>query len=99
MFTSLAPLIRSQVFLHMVGDLLRYSGANEVNIHLDTLRGVCRELRDQIDEECLTFNYDDTCGLGVSNDHNEIQLLNTWIQRHPRLKYFECLLRSASKFQ
>lgn len=85
----------------MVGDLLCYSGANEVNLDLDVLRCVCRELRDQIDEECLTFNYDDTCGLaaGVGGDHDEIQLLNTWIKRHPRLKYFECLMRSVPKFR
>jgi len=96
---DLAAPIRSHVFLHLVGDLLRYSGAREVNVHLDTLRGVCKELRDQIEDECLTFNYDDTCGSGASNDRGEIQHLNSWIRRHPRLRYFECLLRSASKFQ
>lgn len=66
------------------------------------MRATCRELRDQIDEECLTFNYDDTCGWGSggsAGDRNEIQMLNSWIKRHPRLKYFECLLRSASKFR
>ena len=95
-----APL-RSQVLLSVVGDLICYSGANEVNAHLDTIRGVCRELRDQIDEECLTFSYDDTCGLSssVGSDLDEIRLLNCWIRRHPRLKYFECLLRSAPKFR
>lgn len=98
---DLTAPIRSQILLNMVGDLLRYSGANEVNVHLDIIRAVCRELRDQIDEECLTFNYDDTCGLasGIGDDRNEIQMLNCWIQRHPRLRYFECLLRSVSKFR
>lgn len=98
---DLTAPIRSQIFFTMVVDLLCYSGANEVNIHLDTIRCVCRELRDQIDEECLTFNYDDACGLSsaVGNDHDEIKLLNCWIKRHPRLKYFECVLRSAPKFR
>eukprot|EP00931_Biecheleriopsis_adriatica_P055342 TRINITY_DN32694_c0_g1_i1.p1 TRINITY_DN32694_c0_g1~~TRINITY_DN32694_c0_g1_i1.p1 ORF type:complete len:487 (+),score=67.70 TRINITY_DN32694_c0_g1_i1:64-1524(+) len=93
--------IRSQVFFNLVGDLLCYSGANEVNIALSIVRAVCREVRDQIDEECLTFNYDDTCGLGTgpNADRDEIVQLNRWIQRHPRLKYFECLLRSATKFR
>jgi len=97
---DLTAPIRSQIFFNMVVDLLCYSGANEVNLHLDTIRCVCRELRDQIDEECLTFNYDDTCGLGsVGGEHEEMKLLNCWIQRHPRLKYFECLLRSVPKFR
>lgn len=96
---ELTAPVRSQIFYNMVGDLLCYSGAKEVNIHLDTLRRICRELRDQIDEECLTFNYDDTCDLGGSNGQREIRLLNAWIRRHPRLKYFECMLRSVSKFR
>jgi len=99
---DLTAPIRSHIFLNLVGDLLGYSGANEVNADLDTIRGVCRELRDQIDEECLTFNYDDMCGLSGrpgSSDADDVRLLNKWIQRHPRLKYFECLLRSASKLR
>jgi len=98
---DLTAPIRSQIFLNMVGDLLQYGGANEVNTHLDIIRGVCRELRNQIDEECLTFQYDDACGLAgnAGGDHEEIQLLNTWIQRHPRLKYFECILRAVPKFR
>lgn len=93
--------LRAQVFLHTVGDLLQYSGANEVNVQLDTLRGVCRELKEQIDEGCLTFNYDDTCGMvaGSGTEAAEMQLLNACIRRHPRLRYFECLLRSSSRFQ
>jgi len=97
---DLTAPIRSQIFFNMVVDLLCYSGANEVNVHLDTIRCVCRELRDQIDEECLTFNYDDTCGLGsVGAEHEEMKLLNCWIRRHPRLKYFESLLRCVPKFR
>jgi len=75
-----------------------YSGANEVNVDLATIRNVCRELRDQVDEECLTFSYDDLCGLAV-RDKTEIQLLNKCIRRHPRLRYFECLMRSAPKLR
>lgn len=93
--------IRSQVLLSLVGDLLCYSGANEVNVQLYMIRSVCREMRDQIDEECLTFCYDDACGLAsISNDEaHEIHLLNRCVRRHPRLKYFECLLRSLTKFE
>ncbi|CAE7758635.1 tmcA [Symbiodinium sp. KB8] len=100
-FLDLTAPIRSQIFFNLVGDLLCYSGANEVNLQLSIVRSACRELRDQVDEECLTFNYDDTCGLGSgpSRDRDEILALNTWIKRHPRLKYFECLVRSASKFR
>eukprot|EP00929_Paragymnodinium_shiwhaense_P015342 TRINITY_DN123421_c0_g1_i1.p1 TRINITY_DN123421_c0_g1~~TRINITY_DN123421_c0_g1_i1.p1 ORF type:complete len:497 (+),score=73.69 TRINITY_DN123421_c0_g1_i1:99-1589(+) len=96
---QLTTPIRSQVFLNLVGDLLFYGGANEVNVSLDTLRCVCRELRDQIDEECNTFNYDDMCGLGgrACSDREEIAKLNVWLHRHPRLKYFECLIRSVPK--
>jgi len=99
---ELTAPIRSQILFSMVGDLLCYSGANEVNVHLDSVRGVCRELRDQIDEECLTFSYDDTCGLADSlggGVYDEVRLLNVWLQRHPRLRYFECMLRSVSKFR
>jgi len=98
---DLTAPVRSQILFNLVSDLLWYSGANEVNAHLDSIRAVCRELRDQIDEECLTFNYDDTCGLasGSGGDHDEVQLLNAWIRRHPRLKYFECLLHSIPKFR
>ncbi|CAJ1406120.1 unnamed protein product [Effrenium voratum] len=100
-FLDLTAPIRSQVCFNLVGDLLCYSGANEVNLQLSIVRSTCRELRDQIDEECLTFNYDDTCGWGSgpSRDLDEIQLLNNRIKRHPRLKYFECLIRSAAKFR
>lgn len=93
--------LRAQVFYSMVGDLLNYGGANEVNMHLNTLRTVCREIRDQINEECLTFNYDDTCGLvlGGGGDRSEVQVLNGAIARHPRLKYFECLLHTMAKFR
>eukprot|EP00913_Durusdinium_trenchii_P035891 g33583.t2 len=62
-FLDLTSPIRSQILFNLVGDLLCYSGANEVNIQLSIVRSACRELRDQIDEECLTFNYDDNCGL------------------------------------
>mmetsp|Transcript_50283 Transcript_50283/g.150165 ORF Transcript_50283/g.150165 Transcript_50283/m.150165 type:complete len:523 (+) Transcript_50283:57-1625(+) len=97
---DLTSPIRSQIFFNMVVDSLCYNGANEVNVHLDTIRCVCRELRDQIDEECLTFNYDDACGLGVvGGEHEEMKLLNCWIRRYPRLKYFDCLLRSVPKFR
>eukprot|EP00747_Dinoflagellata_sp_TGD_P169427 gnl/TRDRNA2_/TRDRNA2_198395_c0_seq1.p1 gnl/TRDRNA2_/TRDRNA2_198395_c0~~gnl/TRDRNA2_/TRDRNA2_198395_c0_seq1.p1 ORF type:complete len:498 (+),score=65.83 gnl/TRDRNA2_/TRDRNA2_198395_c0_seq1:38-1531(+) len=99
---DLTAPIRSQIFHNMVGDLLGYSGANETNTQLEMVRSICRELRHQIDEECLTFNYDDTCGWsdrGVGGDREEIQLLNRWLSRHPRLHYFECILHSPAKFQ
>eukprot|EP00434_Breviolum_minutum_P045088 symbB.v1.2.040352.t1/scaffold7165.1/size12945/2 len=91
----------SQILFNLVGDLLRYSGANEVNMQLSIVRSACREVREQIDEECLTFNYDDNCGLGTgpSRDRDEIVLLNNWIKRHPRLKFFECMIRNAAKFR
>lgn len=99
-FLDLTSPIRSQILFNLVGDLLCYSGANEVNIQLSIVRSTCRELRDQIDEECLTFNYDDNCGLGGNaRDRDEIILLNDWIKRHPRLKYFECMIRNAAKFR
>ncbi|CAK9034349.1 unnamed protein product [Durusdinium trenchii] len=106
-FLDLTSPIRSQILFNLVGDLLCYSGANEaakrisVNIQLSIVRSACRELRDQIDEECLTFNYDDNCGLGGSRsrDRDEIIALNNWISRHPRLKYFECMIRNAAKFR
>jgi len=97
---DLAAPIRSQILRNLVGDLLLYSGANESNVQLDIVRGVCRELRDEIDEECLTFNYDDNCGLFVvGSDEAEIRLLNRWIKRHRRLKYFECVLHSVLKLR
>jgi len=70
-------------------------------MQLSIVRSACREVREQIDEECLTFNYDDNCGLGTgpSRDRDEIVLLNNWIKRHPRLKFFECMIRNAAKFR
>jgi len=98
---DLTAPVRSQIFFCMVGELLRYNGANEANETLDTFRGVCRELREQIDEECHTFNYDDmhclSCKAG--SDHDEIEVLNRCLARHRRIRYFECLLRSASRFR
>lgn len=99
---DLTTPVRSQIFLNMVGDLLCYSGVNEVNTKVDAIRCVCRELCDQINEECLTFNYDDTCchSMGrVMSDEVEIEHLNRSIRRHPRVKFFECLLHSKSKFK
>eukprot|EP00927_Polykrikos_kofoidii_P023079 TRINITY_DN21371_c0_g1_i1.p1 TRINITY_DN21371_c0_g1~~TRINITY_DN21371_c0_g1_i1.p1 ORF type:complete len:342 (+),score=24.56 TRINITY_DN21371_c0_g1_i1:109-1026(+) len=99
---ELAPPIRSQILVNLVGDILCYSGANEANISLITIRMLCRELRDQIDDECLTFNYDDMCGMsnGVpGGEREEIQSLNRCIARHSRLRYFECLMRSPAKFR
>jgi hypothetical protein len=98
---DLTTPVRSQIFLNMVGDLLCYSGVNEVNTEVDAIRCVCRELCDQINEECLTFNYDDTSchNMGrVLSDGEEIDHLNRAMRRHPRVKFFECLLHSKSKF-
>mmetsp|Transcript_10767 Transcript_10767/g.19954 ORF Transcript_10767/g.19954 Transcript_10767/m.19954 type:complete len:500 (-) Transcript_10767:69-1568(-) len=93
--------IRSQIFFNMVGDLLSYSGVNEVNVQVEIIRSVCRELCQQINEECLTFNYDDTCSVAsrACNESADIKLLNRAIKRHPRLKFFECLLHSVTKFR
>mmetsp|Transcript_47262 Transcript_47262/g.106157 ORF Transcript_47262/g.106157 Transcript_47262/m.106157 type:complete len:466 (-) Transcript_47262:66-1463(-) len=91
----------SQIFQHIVGKLLSYGGAHEVSTELHAIQCTCKELNKQIDEECLTFNYDDTAGFGNSckDHHEEIQLLNRRIQRHPRLSLFECVLHTPAKFQ
>lgn len=98
---DLAAPLRSQIFLDVVGDLLCYSGIDEVNLEVDSIRGVCRELRDQIDEECLTFNYSDSsCPTGdVRLDQREVDRINRAIRRHRRVKFFECLLHSESRFR
>lgn len=98
---DLTTPVRSQIIFNMVGDLLCYSGANEVNIEVATIRRVCRELCEQIDEECLTFNYDDTCTHPEweRGDREEIDLLNRSVRHHPRVKFFECLLNTKSRFQ
>merc|ERR1712110_244417 len=70
------------------------------NIELERIQRVCRELRDHIDEECHTFSYDDMCGLGgTTTDQHEMHLLSRAVERHPRLKYFECLIRRSQKLR
>lgn len=96
---DLTPPIRSNIFMHLVGDLLCYSGVDEANEQLDQIQRVCREFYDQINEECHTFSYNDHCGFGANSDRGEVRLLKRCLQRHPRLKYFECVLRSASRLQ
>eukprot|EP00928_Gymnodinium_smaydae_P062948 TRINITY_DN46669_c0_g1_i1.p1 TRINITY_DN46669_c0_g1~~TRINITY_DN46669_c0_g1_i1.p1 ORF type:complete len:499 (-),score=100.27 TRINITY_DN46669_c0_g1_i1:121-1617(-) len=99
---ELTAPIRSCILLHVVGDLLRYSGANEANVELNRIQASCHELYQQVNEECRTFSYDDACGLGGGvgrSDENEMKRLNSWVARLPRLKYFECVLRSASRLR
>mmetsp|Transcript_70909 Transcript_70909/g.169819 ORF Transcript_70909/g.169819 Transcript_70909/m.169819 type:complete len:487 (+) Transcript_70909:83-1543(+) len=97
---GLSGPVRSQIFHHVVGELLSYGGAHEVSTQLHTIQCTCTELCQQLDQECLTFNYDDTCGFGGGSrdPRAEIRLLNRRIRRHPRLKFFECVLHSSSTF-